>query len=74
MSHLAKIKLSGQWEHIGVWFRSQLNLFLALFTRPTQVRLRQIRIRNKMWQSHVEIEGYSIAYFDRIAVFEAPYH
>ena len=23
-----------------------------------------------MWQSHVEIEGYSVAYFDRI---EAPY-
>ena len=22
----------------------------------------------------VEIEGYSVAYFDRIAVFEAPYH
>ena len=27
-----------------------------------------------MWQSHVEIEGYSIAYFDRIAAFEALYH
>ena len=26
-----------------------------------------------MWQSRVEIEGYSIVYFDRIAVFEAPY-
>ena len=26
-----------------------------------------------MWQSRVEIEGYSIAYFERIAVFEAPY-
>ena len=26
-----------------------------------------------MWQSRVEIEGYSIAYFDHIAVFEAPY-
>ena len=26
-----------------------------------------------MWQSHVEIDGYSIAYFDRIAVFEVPY-
>ena len=26
-----------------------------------------------MWQSCVEIEGYSVAYFDRIAVFEAPY-
>ena len=27
-----------------------------------------------MWQSRVEIEGYSIAYFDHIAVFEVPYH
>ena len=26
-----------------------------------------------MWQSRVEIEDYSVAYFDRIAVFEAPY-
>ena len=26
-----------------------------------------------MWQSRVEIEGYSVAYFDRIAAFEAPY-
>ena len=24
-----------------------------------------------MWQSRVEIEGYSVVYFDRIAVFEA---
>ena len=27
-----------------------------------------------VWQPHVEIEGYSVAYFNRIAVFEAPYH
>ena len=27
-----------------------------------------------VWQSCVEIEGYSVAYFDRIAVFEALYH
>ena len=26
-----------------------------------------------MWQSRVEIEGYSVAYFDRIAAFETPY-
>ena len=26
-----------------------------------------------MWQSRVEIEGYSVAHVDRIAVFEAPY-
>ena len=28
---------------------------------------------NHLWQSRVEIEGYSIAYFDRIAAFKAPY-
>ena len=26
-----------------------------------------------LWQSRVEIEGYSGAHFDHIAVFEAPY-
>ena len=26
-----------------------------------------------MWQSRLEIEGYSVAYFDRIAAFEALY-
>ena len=26
-----------------------------------------------MWQSRVEIDDYSVAYFDHIAVFEAPY-
>ena len=32
-----------------------------------------VRKEQHMWQSRVEIEGYSIAYFDRIAAFEAPY-
>ena len=27
-----------------------------------------------MWQSCVEIQGYSVAYFDCITVFKAPYH
>ena len=27
-----------------------------------------------MWQSRVEIEGYSVVYFNRIAAFEVPYH
>ena len=31
-------------------------------------------VREYMWQSHVEIKGYSIAYFHHIAVFEALYH
>ena len=28
---------------------------------------------NYVWQFHVEIEGYSVAYFDHITVFEVPY-
>ena len=65
----------GSTEHIPV------NLFPAIFI--TQVTL----LQNKgwlslsfithwhihMWQSRVEIEGYSVAYFDRIAAFKAPY-
>ena len=30
--------------------------------------------RKHMWQSHVEIEVYSIAYFNRFAALEVPYH
>ena len=26
-----------------------------------------------MWKSHIEIKGYSVAYFNRIAMFEVPY-
>ena len=26
-----------------------------------------------MWQSRVEIKGYSVVYFDHIAAFEVPY-
>ena len=33
----------------------------------------QSRKAKHLWQSRVEIEGYSVAYFDRIAVFEVPY-
>ena len=31
------------------------------------------KARVDLWQSRVEIEGYSIAYFDRIAASKAPY-
>ena len=32
-----------------------------------------VQCSHHMWQSRVEIERYSVVYFDRIAVFEAPY-
>ena len=30
-------------------------------------------LKDYMWQSRVEIKGYSVAYFDRITAFEALY-
>ena len=33
----------------------------------------RVKINNHMWQSSVEIEGHSVAYFNHIAVFETPY-
>ena len=34
----------------------------------------QVGEDSHIWQSRVEIKGYSVTYFDRIAAFEAPYH
>ena len=48
--------------------RYRVNYLACLFT--TIKRLENIM---HVWQSRVEIEGYSVAYFDCIAVFEAPY-
>ena len=31
-------------------------------------------MRQYIWQSRVEIEGYSVAYFDHFTTFEVPYH
>ena len=45
-------------------------LFNPLVTSEAYVATVQVH----MWQSHVEIEGYSIAYFDHIAAFEVPYY
>ena len=33
-----------------------------------------LSIKYHVGQSHVEIKGYFVVYFDRIAVFEVPYH
>ena len=32
-----------------------------------------ISCHNFMWQSRVEMKGYSVAYFNRTAAFEVPY-
>ena len=32
-----------------------------------------VAIQVCVWQSHVEMKGYSVAYFDHIATFEASY-
>ena len=44
-----------------------LHMHLIAQTHPTLVKLMYV------WQSCVEIEDYSVAYFDRITVFEVPY-
>ena len=48
---------------------------VAVYAQPPNFMLKVTRscIIKYMWQSCVEIEGYSIAYFDHIAAFEAPY-
>ena len=44
-------------------------------SEPVQEHFNEILdiFEKHIWQSCVEIEGYSVAYFDCIAVFEAPY-
>ena len=46
-----------------------MSLLLVLVVNSDQFQI----LRSYMWQSRVEIEGYSITYFDCIAAFEAPY-
>ena len=46
-----------------------LFFFFAVFDWVSPLYLSALH----MWQSRVEIEGYSVAYFDRIPVFEVPY-
>ena len=38
-----------------------------------QYTVNWFKLQLHVWQSRVEIEGYSVAYFDRIAVFEVLY-
>ena len=44
-----------------------LHMHLIAQTHPTLVKLMFV------WQSYVEIEDYSVVYFDRIAVLEVPF-
>ena len=47
----------------------------CLFLFTTMLELMHIMLfKARMWQSHVEIKDYSVAYFDRVAAFKAPYH
>ena len=47
---------------LGTWLWMGLVLLPGTFPNNCDV-----------WQSRVEIEGYSVAYFDRIDAFGAPY-
>ena len=53
-----------------------LKLALRCWSTVLYMTVYVVLIENKLkhlWQSRVEIKDYSVAYFDRIAVFEAPY-
>ena len=59
--------------HIAMcrWWGLGYKLFLfGLLTSPTKLLVGRIYT----WQFSVEIENYFVAYLDRIALFEAPYH
>ena len=62
----------GMWTILKPCLVYYLSKKLTIFTQ-NYVHLEVCLFRFYMWQSRVEIEGYSVAYFDRIAVFEAPY-
>ena len=47
--------------------------FWACSTIKKKVRAQTVVNIIQLWQSRVEIEDYFVAYFDRIAAFEAPY-
>ena len=46
---------------------------VLLMTREVFVMCTAAHTLTQMWQSRVEIKGYSVAYFGRIVAFEAPY-
>ena len=71
----------GKIEIVGFWSSTFVSLytckveafkvfssFVASLSAP-QVERKRCAISN-MWQSQVEIEHYSVAYFDRITTFE----
>ena len=46
---------------------------IGYFITSSDYGVAQVMRKIYLWQSRVEIEGYSIAYFDRIAAFKALY-
>ena len=62
--------------HSGTLQRDWLTRFWVKGLRCNQCKVCKFlfTLVRHMWQSHVEIEDYSIAYFDYIAAFKALYH
>lgn len=66
-----KIRLVG----LPVWVgnNSIYNYYCHLVCVPRPLCKFRWPCNTHMWQSHIEIEDYSVAYFNYIATFEAPY-
>ena len=65
------VNLQFTWSMNGFMVSSKLKRYMYLLT--TNATTVSFLLTTYMWQSRVEIEGYSVVYFDRIAAFEAPY-
>ena len=56
----------------GAWFlKAPINRTHLLVDGIYYIQI--CKTKEHMWQSRVEIESYSVAYFDHIAAFKAPY-
>ena len=63
---------TGMSQCLNVFFRHYLTPQILQLVTESLFFIYEGQLMN-MWQSHVEIEGYSVTYFDRIVAFEAPY-
>ena len=70
------------WHVFDVWIFREYQLwkklrydhtFSSQFGAAVEIFQNIGSVREYMWQSHVEIEGYSVVYFNCIAAFEVPY-
>ena len=65
----------GKTESVDTWMTSNWSAAVSFGSNLLEqnVKEKHMCMYIYMWQSHVENEGYSVAYFDCITVFEVPY-